>query len=416
MGSGRDQGLDEDCVKKSAGCFCCSAVITGIILFALSFSSVEEAEMCLSYNTITREVDPSVISTPGTKFTGIDHAYICFPKLVQNFDFQSLAARTQEGLDLTMDISLEYKLVPAELKQLFDAVNEEYKPFFKRVALSTIRNAASRYNATSFVKDTGGRAAIQQFMEDQVNAKFQMFHATVIALQLRKQEVNEEFERQINEVVLAELDIDLAQKQRGPLLQKEENDKLVAQQNAEKYAFTSLEDARASRRRAEVEVSTDEKQAWIAARAAVEVMNRNRQTVITGAHSQFDAKVAERKSRVQEARNELTKLAISFASDVDVAEQNAIASKIDAQASAAAIERAAQAAAEGLAKIKDAERQQFVDLKGAADMSQSDLLRFVWMNTLKQYQNTPFYVDYKKVPMLLETGVDPPPGGLFVGE
>mmetsp|Transcript_149594 Transcript_149594/g.363353 ORF Transcript_149594/g.363353 Transcript_149594/m.363353 type:complete len:142 (-) Transcript_149594:48-473(-) len=74
-----------------------------------------------------------------------------------------------------------------------------------------------------------------------------------------------------------------------------------------------------------------------------------------------------------------------------------------ANATANARVRQAEADAAGLKELKAAEQQRFQDLKDSASMSSEDMLRYVWLDNLKSLDGTKMFIDYKKVPMFLES-------------
>jgi hypothetical protein len=64
-----------------------------------------------------------VTSEPGNYFTGIDKGFTCFTKSLQRLDFtkdlgQPIYARTREGLPLELDLTIEYRLLTHELRDL----------------------------------------------------------------------------------------------------------------------------------------------------------------------------------------------------------------------------------------------------------------------------------------------------------
>ena len=86
---------------------------------------IDVNDVCLKYGTITREVEEEPTKQTGYIWTGIDHAFLCFPRTVLKLDYTSdglgqLQTRTREGLLVGIDVSIEYKLLPGSLKKLFD--------------------------------------------------------------------------------------------------------------------------------------------------------------------------------------------------------------------------------------------------------------------------------------------------------
>ena len=76
--------------------------------------------------------------------------------------------------------------------------------------------------------------------------------------------------------------------------------------------------------------------------------------------------------------------------------------EIKAKAQAYAIEQQAFAEAYQIKQMKGAQLQQFADLTAAINMSQAELLQYVYMNVLKESKQSEMFLDYKKVPLFLE--------------
>ena len=71
---------------------------------------------------------------------------------------------------------------------------------------------------------------------------------------------------------------------------------------------------------------------------------------------------------------------------------------------------AASAAAEGmgLQQALAADVDRYVKLATEADMAPDDILKYVWIDTLKQLRDAKFFLSYTKVPLLMEaSGLSP---------
>ena len=85
-----------------------------------------------------------------------------------------------------------------------------------------------------------------------------------------------------------------------------------------------------------------------------------------------------------------------------LAKNDAIVREIKAKAEAYAIEQGAIAEAYKITQLKGAQLQQFTDLTAAINMTQAELLQYVYMNVLKESKHSEMFLDYKKVPLFLE--------------
>ena len=93
-----------------------------------------------------------------------------------------MITRTNEGLSVGVDVNIEYKLLPADLKRLHDLVETDYQRLYSSVANSGIRNAVSLYRAQDLLRDT---TPLQNDIQTQLSSRFERFGATIIAVQVR---------------------------------------------------------------------------------------------------------------------------------------------------------------------------------------------------------------------------------------
>jgi len=415
MGLGRGRGRDGGAVV-AGGCFCV-VLITSIILLACSFGSVDETDVCLSYNTITRVVDEVPVEEPGTYFTGVDHGFLCFPKLVQTIEFAGTAGaaavdgsgangpalhtRTMEGLDIELDMSIEYRLIPGELKMLFDKVNMEYLPFYEQLAASSLRNTVSKNPAENFLNNQ--RTNVSTQMRFDLNERLQPFHATVITVNMRSVNLPDEFELAIQAVESVRLEQRQAETERGLELEREalEREKAVIDLEAEGRRMEI--DAEAAVTRAQLEREGLLTAAQTEADKALIQADKERQTILIAADNDRLTALTQRVGILQNRQNEQDEAIINFETEKNLAVAAARVAEITANATANARVRQAEADAAGLKELKAAEQQRFQDLKDSASMSSEDMLRYVWLDNLKSLDGTKMFIDYKKVPMFLES-------------
>lgn len=95
---------------------------------------------------------------------GIEYTYVCYPRQIMNMEFSEsngnqLEARTKEGLNLGLDVSIEWRLKGDQIYELFEALNQNYVRLFESLALDSVRTAAGQYPALSYLSST--RYALQ---------------------------------------------------------------------------------------------------------------------------------------------------------------------------------------------------------------------------------------------------------------
>jgi hypothetical protein len=113
-----------------------------IILFAISWGSVDPLYYGLKCNHITKQCDQSNVYSSGRYFIGPISYFIPFPAYFRNMEFSSsryadsqpLKTRTKEGVALSLHISFQYSLIKDEIPQLYKIANTEYEQSFQRIA------------------------------------------------------------------------------------------------------------------------------------------------------------------------------------------------------------------------------------------------------------------------------------------
>lgn len=123
-----------------------------ISLTAASFKTVDETDMCIRRNDVTRVVS-STVELPGTRYYGLSTTLICYPRLLIAMNL-AMQARSRDGLELDLTVDVEYRLQTQGLKQLYDKVGLDYEPLYRDLAGSSLRNTASKFNAIDFLGGT----------------------------------------------------------------------------------------------------------------------------------------------------------------------------------------------------------------------------------------------------------------------
>jgi regulator of protease activity HflC (stomatin/prohibitin superfamily) len=147
-------------------CFSClgaSLAFIAVCLFAASFSSVGPLEYGLHFSNwnnkmVTNDDGTLDVYTGGRYFIGLGHTFIAFPTNCVTIDFATdpmaknapLATRTKDGLPVTIEIALQYKLKPEALLQLYTELNVGYEAAFVRNARDALLEEAGDHLATEY--------------------------------------------------------------------------------------------------------------------------------------------------------------------------------------------------------------------------------------------------------------------------
>lgn len=104
----------------------------------------------------------------------------------------SLLARTEDGLQVTLDISFQYRLTETidAIIQLYSDFQDNYRPAYVRIARNVLRDVASEFQAFQYFYN---RSVVGAKMRDVLNSALANHSATVQAFQLLNVELPERF-------------------------------------------------------------------------------------------------------------------------------------------------------------------------------------------------------------------------------
>jgi len=141
------------------------AVITGIILIAVSFAVVEPTYQAFVFNTGQMKYEfkdgsseSGELYSEGRYYLGLGKQFVTFPKTFQTIDFKestegnNIAIRSRDGLVITIEIAFQYSLTTngKDLLALWMRWKGDYEIAFGKIARNVIRDVASKYDAFEF--------------------------------------------------------------------------------------------------------------------------------------------------------------------------------------------------------------------------------------------------------------------------
>lgn len=101
------------------------------------------------------------IYPPGRYFIGLAHWFILIKKTYITIDLSNdpgglgiIDTRTKDGLELSVEVSFQYRLEEDKLWDVFDKFAENYHDIVVAIARGSIRDSASQYNAIQFFEGT----------------------------------------------------------------------------------------------------------------------------------------------------------------------------------------------------------------------------------------------------------------------
>lgn len=132
----------------------------------------------------------------------------------RNADKLPLHSRTNDGLEVVLEISFQYLYDFSRLFELFSTFKDQHKAILENMAVDALSEAATKYSAYDFFMD---RQKIGVEMQLILNQHFkENCYATVEFFQLRSVDLPDEFEQaiQLSEVKKQEIRKAEAQKNR----------------------------------------------------------------------------------------------------------------------------------------------------------------------------------------------------------
>jgi regulator of protease activity HflC (stomatin/prohibitin superfamily) len=130
----------------------------GIIVFSVSWKSLEPTEWGLAYNTATGTVYTNYVYESGRYFLGPAVQFIRFPKTFVNIEFSQregandgpIQTRTKNGVPITIYASFQYKIQRDNITALYNKYGTNYEGPMIRVARNYILQAAGDYDSMDF--------------------------------------------------------------------------------------------------------------------------------------------------------------------------------------------------------------------------------------------------------------------------
>jgi len=150
-------------------------VLVTIILVACSLSVLDYNEVGLNYSTWFKTVEDATYSH-GSKFIGLGHAFQRYDIKLNTIEFSSepeatlpmIKCRTQDGLELDLEVSLQYKVDPDQIFKIYTSYGTQEKAILNRVVLDIISDTATNYTSNQFFTE---RSAIQKVMKEELQDK-----------------------------------------------------------------------------------------------------------------------------------------------------------------------------------------------------------------------------------------------------
>ena len=195
-----------------------AAFMIFIILFAMSWDTLEPTEYGLVQNGFTGYVDlrPEAVYTGGRYFVWLRHFFLVFPRNRRNLDFDfggrrpPIPARTgpdpddkeSGGQPVTFSVSFQYQLQQHTVPIVYQTYGLAWEDSYMRFAQQAITNVAQSFTPKQFWND---RRGIELAMLDRVNRTiYDQGYAVVRNLQLLAVTFKPNYEETITNIQLQE--------------------------------------------------------------------------------------------------------------------------------------------------------------------------------------------------------------------
>jgi len=197
------------------------AVLALVVIILVSFDTLEFQEIGLNYSWLSESVEDHVYMS-GRYYLGLGNHFVKFPRVVQTINFEddgghntrgpSLQSRTNDGLNVGLEVSIQYKLVPNDLYKMYNHLGVNYEKFFVRTAIDKLTEHATKYSAHFFFSNrTRVGTDLQTALEDHFQDPG---YAQIVILQLNNVRLPREFESAITASQVAHRDINISLQER----------------------------------------------------------------------------------------------------------------------------------------------------------------------------------------------------------
>jgi hypothetical protein len=207
----------EDNSRRSGGICCCVCTfIVGIILFAVSWDSLEPTQYGLTFNSFTGYVDTSVAYTGGRHFIGPGRHFITFPANIIVLEFSRRPGASAAPIDcrtgadqgdsdsggqpVQLDVSVLLRLRKESLGQIYKSFALQYLARYGQYVRQTVSDVVQKFEPREFWT---ARQRISKAMEKAIRQTLATEFADVESIQLLEVDFSSKYEASIIGIQLA---------------------------------------------------------------------------------------------------------------------------------------------------------------------------------------------------------------------
>jgi len=187
-------------------CFVVFIFIPSVVLFGVSFQSLQATEVGLDYNHNTKHVTSQIYSN-GLYMLGLGHSFIKFPTTLQTIDFEGgseISCFTSDGLPVELSLSFQYKIAAGSVYDLYMTYGLSYEEVYMDLALHEIAEVSTQFSAYQFFNEP---TTISTYLLKQLQDSFTNVYSSIDFLQLKSVGLPDVFEQAIQDTIVAEQQI-----------------------------------------------------------------------------------------------------------------------------------------------------------------------------------------------------------------
>mmetsp|Transcript_20447 Transcript_20447/g.36697 ORF Transcript_20447/g.36697 Transcript_20447/m.36697 type:complete len:336 (+) Transcript_20447:71-1078(+) len=237
-----DTRLGEVIEKTPGGkcTLCCLSVIALLLMILLptSVKQVDRLHSGLLKNGISGEVDLTRSYLPGRYFAGFYQDFVMFPTTLNTIEFSdedpeegveklgTLRSRDQDGKQIFLDVSIQYRIIPQEVAKIFKDMTNLYEDVYTSELRGGLQRATNYFPiAKAWTDFAGVQATMKQTCDDVLKPRYaecwglqlwgvrlqDQYENALVKTQVRKQAQKTEEARKIQEEYKAETKVVLAE-------------------------------------------------------------------------------------------------------------------------------------------------------------------------------------------------------------
>lgn len=243
---------DREAGKTGLGCCCCLIFILSIILFAVSFDTLEPTQIGIKYNNNFLTIDEEHGAyNNGRYFLGLGLSFVKFPSHLIEADFtgrSTLRAWSREGQLINIELGFYYRLDRDKIVDIYQRYNQDYHTRMTQIAIRAIKEVTIQYEAQDYfllrkiIGDHMSRALFKRMREEDMIVELfalraidipDMFERKVVSKVVKLQEQKTANNKKT--VAVLKADIEVARGTGRALVNT-----YIAKANAEKYKTIEL--------------------------------------------------------------------------------------------------------------------------------------------------------------------------------